>query len=222
MSAPAPAPGGRDTTLFYRACRLLCFGVVTPIFRMRAVRFGAVPAAGACIIVCNHQSYLDPVLVGLSLRGRAIHPIARLGLFRNPFFAWFIRSLNAIAIRENTGDRAAIRAGLERLAQGRVVLVFPEGSRTPDGSVQAFKRGALLMIGQSRCPVLPAAIEGAFEAWPRTRRFPRLWGQRVAVAFGRPIDHDALLADGPNAALTRLHDAVEGLREELRALLGTD
>jgi 1-acyl-sn-glycerol-3-phosphate acyltransferase len=196
--------------------------VATPFFRLRTLRFSAVPGSGPCIIVCNHQSYLDPVLIGLAMRGRAIHPIARLGLFKNPFFAWLIRALNAIPIRENTGDRAAIRAGLGRLAEGSVVLVFPEGSRTPDGSVQAFKRGALLMIGQSRCPVLPAAIEGAFEAWPRTRRFPRLWGQRVAVAFGRPIDHDELLADGPNAALQRLHDEVEGLRGELRGLLGKE
>lgn len=219
MSAPAATGRGPGWTLFYRFARASTTFFCTLFFRVRVVRPYAPPATGACIIVCNHQSFLDPILVGGALRDRAMHPIARLGLFKNRFFGSLIGALNSIPIRENTGDRAAIREGLKRLEQGAAVLIFPEGSRTPDGAVQTFKRGALLLIGQSGCPVLPAAVEGPFEAWPRDRKLPRLWGSRVAVAFGDPIDHDELLEDGPNAALERLQREVEALRAQLRVIL---
>ena len=108
---------------------------------------------------------------------------------------------------------------LRRLEGGRAVLIFPEGSRTTDGRVAPFKRGVAVLVKRSRCPVVPVALEGAYEAWPRSRRLPRWLGHRVAVMYGRPIPHDELMHGGADAALLRLHDEVEAMRLALRERL---
>jgi 1-acyl-sn-glycerol-3-phosphate acyltransferase len=82
--------------------------------------------------------------------------------------------------------------------------------------VDEFKRGAAVLVKRSQCPVVPVAIEGCFDTWPRTRRHPRLLGRRVAVMYGRAIPHDELMAEGPDAALVRLRREVDEMRRQLR------
>ena len=108
---------------------------------------------------------------------------------------------------------------LARLALGHPVVLFPEGSRSPDGAPLPFKRGVALLLKRSRCPVVPVAVEGCAEAFPKGARFPRLWGKRIAVMVGHPISHDELLKDGPDAALARLTGEIESMRLELRSKL---
>jgi len=180
-----------------------------------------VPFSGAVLIVANHQSYLDSGAVGIAVGPRHTDSVAREGLFKIPFFGPFIGWLHAFPVREDGGgDTRAIKETLARLENGRAVIIFPEGSRTHDGSVEEFKRGAAVIVKRSKCPVLPVAVEGAFDAWPRGTARPKLFGQRVAAAVGHPIPHDELLADGPDAALERLRREVDelrlGLREKMR------
>jgi 1-acyl-sn-glycerol-3-phosphate acyltransferase len=188
----------------------------TVFYRFR--RFGAhnIPAEGPCVIVANHQSHMDPPVIGAAIWNRQLTFVARAGLFKNAFFGWTLRSVNAIPIEE--GDRAeiaTIKKFIERLKQGEIVIVFPEGTRSTDGSLGEFKAGAALLIKRANCPVVPAAIEGAFDAFPRGQHLPTLLGQRVAIAFGEPIDPVELLADGSDAAMQRLKDEVESLRQSL-------
>lgn len=175
------------------------------------------PRDGACLLVSNHQSHLDPPLVAMASPRRHVHFVARVGLFKNSLFAKLIRSLNAIAIRQDAGDLAAIRQVLSRLELGAPVLMFPEGSRTPDGSLQEFKRGIGLLVKRAKCPVVPVAVEGCFDAWPRSQGLPTLFGKRVAVMIGTPIPHAELLRDGPDEALRKLAREIESLRLQLRA-----
>lgn len=176
------------------------------------------PKKGALLLICNHQSYLDPPAVGLCLH-RQFHPIARSGLFESARFAWLIRMLNAIPLREgDRADAAAMRMAIDLLKSGEVVLVFPEGSRTETGEIGEFKRGAGLLLKRSSCAVTPVAIDGAYEAWPRSRKRPKVFS-RVGVQVGAPIPHDELLKDGVDTALERLRTEVVQLRRELRLRL---
>lgn len=206
--------------LYFRFIWFATWLAVTLIYRLRVVHGRRVPHRGPLLVVANHQSHLDPPAIGLSLHYRHIVPIARMGLFKNRFFGWFIGMLNAIPINEKEGDATAIRKGVKELEAGRCILIFPEGSRSPDGRLQQFKRGAWLMISRAKCPVLPAAIEGAFEAWPRSRPFPSLWGRRVAVSFAEVIEPERLLAMGPDAGLAYIAARIDEARDEAAALAG--
>jgi len=217
-----PAPPRRKPALescVYWFCWSLCLLILTVVYRLR--RFGAdrMPRTGAVLVVANHQSHIDPTAVGMLATRRQMHFVARLGLFKFKPFGRLIAALNSVPIRENESDIVAIREVLSRLSAGHAVLIFPEGSRSPDGAMHEFKGGAALILKRSRCPVLPVAVEGAFDAFPRKRRLPRVLGQRVAVMAGPLIPHDELLQDGPGPALERLRREIDAMRLELRSRL---
>ena len=103
----------------------------------------------------------------------------------------------------------AMRKAIAELEQGRLVLIFPEGTRSPDGRMRAFKRGCWLLIQRARCDVLPAAVVGAHDIWPRGRGAPRLTPGPLgscAVMFGPVIRFDDL-----SAASRNMRDADKGL-----------
>ena len=214
-STPRYRPPSIWQRLFYRFVRTFTLALFKVLFGLKRRGMGRVPRQGALLLVCNHQSYLDPPAVGVSLP-RVMHPVARASLFDSPKFGWFIRMLNAIPIREDgQPDAAAIRLAIELLEQGRVVLVFPEGQRTNDGDIGEFKRGAGLLLRRSKCAVAPVAIVGAYRAWPRSRSKPKLF-RRIGVRIGEPIPHDELMEDGVDVALDRLRREVIALRNELQ------
>lgn len=214
-AAPPDSPARRAFYLVVRAVARLFFRLV---YRARWEGVEHVPVRGAAIIAANHESHLDPPLIGSGPR-RPMCFVARVGLFSFKPLGWFIAALNAVPIRQGEPDTAAIRAVLASLHAGRTVLIFPEGSRTHDGRTQPFARGITVLLKRAECPVVPAAIAGCFEAWPRSRRFPRLFGRRVAVVFGPPIPHAQLMKDGPDAALEIIRSRIEALREQARARL---
>ncbi len=207
------------SAIFFDACRGVFHLVFTILYRHRRLGLHHIPRTGPLLIVANHQSHFDPIAVGLLVAPRATHPIARIGLFKMRLFAWGIRSLNAIPIRLGEPDTAAIREALARLKSDAPVLIFPEGSRTFDGAVQPFQRGTLLLLRRAKCSVLPVAIEGAFDAWPRTRKYPRLFGHQIAIAAGPAIPADELLSLSSDDALKRLYEEVESLRQDCRSRL---
>lgn len=197
---------------FYRLCR----GVVRALFEVMygvRVRGGEhVPRRGGGLIVCNHESHLDPPLVGVAAPRRALVFIARSGLFRFKPFAWLIGSLGALPIRERESDVAAMKRALTLIDGGRLVLIFPEGTRSPDGELKDFKRGAWLLVSRAKCPVVPAAVSGAYENWPRDRKRPRLWGTPCTVTFGPVIEYSALEELKPDEGLAFLRERVAALR----------
>jgi 1-acyl-sn-glycerol-3-phosphate acyltransferase len=203
----------------YEVSRLLTAALMTLIYRFRAYGSRRIPRSGPLLLVANHQSFLDPPAIGLAVHTRQLDYIARIGLFHSRAFSRLLSFFNALPIREEGGDAAAIREILRRLEKGHALLIFPEGSRTEDGATQPFKRGVALLVKRARCPVVPVAVEGCFDAWPRWRRWPRLWNTRIAVAVGTPIAYDELMAQGPDAALDRLAVEIEQMRLVLRRQL---
>ncbi len=205
--------------VFYEICRAALAMGFALIFRVRVYHAPRVPASGALLLVANHQSNLDPPLIGFGICQRQIDYLAKIELFKVPGLAWLIEALNATPIREDSGDSGAIKEVLRRLADGHAVLIFPEGTRTPDGQIDQFKRGTALLFRRAECPVIPVAIEGCYETWPRGRALPRIFGRRVAVKFGDPIPVAELKALGADAALRMLRERIDEMRLQLRQSL---
>ena len=222
----APSPTGttgppREPLLdraIYRFGWYLCRALFRLFYRTRYEGGRALPDVGGCLLVCNHQSHLDPPLVGTCVENRSIHFIARVGLYKNPLFGWLITHMHTIPIREDAGDMAAIKEAIARIGKGQAVCIFAEGTRSPDGTLQPFKRGVALLLKKAKCPVVPVAIEGAHDVMPKGRSLPKLTG-RLGCKVGEPIPHDELLADGTDGALLRMAREVETLRLDLRAQL---
>lgn len=193
--------------------------VLIIFFRLKVQHGERMPRSGPVLYVLNHQSHLDPMIAGMATPVRHLNFIARSTLFSNKLFGWFISALNSVPVKQGSADMGAIRTALEQLEMGRMVLIFPEGSRTPDGAMHAFKRGAWLILSRGKPVVVPGAIEGGFDAWPRKRKFPILWGKRVMVRVGEPIPAETLLAMGPDKGIKHLRSVIEGMRLELAAEL---
>ncbi len=213
MSDVAPIKSPRIYSLVRFSARML----LRLLYRVRIEGEHRVPTEGPVLLVANHGSFLDPTVVGGTLRVRDTNFLARRSLFKGPL-GWLIRRLNSIPLEDNAGDVKAIRQVLERLGEGEPVLIFPEGARSYDGRLQPFRDGARLIIRRARCPVVPIAIEGAFETWPRTRAMPRFFGCRLAIEFGEPIPAERARADDGNELLERTIDRMRlKLRAEMRA-----
>lgn len=203
-------PGrSRLQVLWFDVCESLCRLTLKLCYRFRITGESLVPASGPCIFVSNHQSLLDPVLNGCAVVDRQLTAMARESLFRWKPFAWLMRSYGAIALKEEGGDTAAFKAALAELREGRCILIYPEGSRTPDGRVHDFMPGVALLIRRAQVPVVPMGIEGAFDVWRRGEKWPKLFG-RIEVEVGQPIPAEQLPRE-PGALLSLLREQVSEL-----------
>jgi 1-acyl-sn-glycerol-3-phosphate acyltransferase len=169
---------------WYRFSRFWCQAFFLTFCRGRVFGRQNVPLTGGVLLVCNHQSFLDPVLATLAL-ARECDYMARDTLFRHRIFRRLIQSLNAFPIKRATADIGAIKETLRRLKAGHLITVFPEGTRTADGAIGPMQPGPILIARKAGVPIVPTLIQGAFEAWPRHARWPR--PRPVSVAYGAPL-----------------------------------
>ncbi len=200
---------------FYELCRPPAQVLTSLLFHVRAYGQEQLPKSGGALLLSNHQSYMDPLLIGVAVRRRLTF-MAREPLFRNPFFGGLIRALGAFPVRQGAPDKSSIRQAIHLLESGRFVVLFPEGTRTWDGEVQPIRGGFRLLVRRANAPVIPVALQGAFEAWPRTRRLPR--PGRVRIRFGKailPKDIDGL---SDEEAALRLRTEIVSLLRSLQRL----
>ncbi len=170
--------------LWYDSLRVMCRIASVCVFRIRCYGREQVPREGGVLVVANHQSHLDPILIGLAI-DRRLNFLARQSLFRFAPFAWLLRSCDTIPLDRDGSGLGGLKETLRRLKREEMVLIFPEGTRTRDGAVGTIKPGFIPLARRSGVPLLPVGLDGAYQAWPRTRRFPRTG--RVALCIGRPI-----------------------------------
>lgn len=200
----------RRTALYY-CCQKVTRAAFATLFDATYYGVENVPASGGAIIAANHQSFLDPPLIGTPL-DRPVSYMAKSELFENPYFGWFIRNLHAFPVRQGKGDRAAIIETVDRLKSGHLLNMYPEGSRSEDGKIARFESGVSLIIRRAEVPVVPAAIEGSFGAWPKGQGLFR--PRPVKVMYGRPM----VLHHLPPTEVTRVLEArIREMFEELRA-----
>jgi 1-acyl-sn-glycerol-3-phosphate acyltransferase len=167
--------------VLYAVLKPLVFAVMRLAFRLAARGTEHVPARGAVLLVANHSSFLDPPLVG-AVAPRPLSFMAKAELFHVPLFGGLIRRLNARPVRREGADASALRPALRILQEGGVLLVFPEGTRGPEGTLRSPKPGAGMLAVLSGVMVVPVFIRGSGSAWPRGQRLPR--PAKVVVTFG--------------------------------------
>ncbi|MDK2972956.1 MAG: 1-acyl-sn-glycerol-3-phosphate acyltransferase [Candidatus Sumerlaeota bacterium] len=160
--------------------------------RLRIKGAHHLPKTGPVLIVANHSSNLDPPLVAVSFTQRRLRFLGKKELWNNRLFGWILTALGSLPVdRSAASDRGAIKASLECLKNGEPLLVFPEGTRTSDGTLQPFRDGpariALMVPGTL---IVPLRLHGAFEAWGRGTSFPK--PHRVTVVVGEPFDPSSL------------------------------
>lgn len=194
--------------------KVACFYTFTSLFSLRTTGGQHVPRTGPVLLLSNHQTFLDPVLVGLGIP-RYISWVARQTLRKNRFVAKLIESLGAIPIDHRGFSREGLQSTLDALNGGKCVGMFPEGERTHDGNLQSFRPGFSLLVKRTRAPIVPAGIAGAYAAWPRTQKFPRLAPlfmprsrRAIAVSIGKPIDPSRFEKMSREEMLDELRQAV--------------
>ena len=168
----------------YDLSRLLARLAGVVFFGIRCHGRHFVPDTGSALICANHQSVLDPVLVGLACSRRLTY-VARESLFRWAPFGRLLVWYDTIPIENRGIGIGGLKETLRRLKRGEMVLIFPEGTRSVDGAVARLQPGFLRLARRGQVPLVPVGIDGAFDAWPRSRRFPRR--AVVHIQFGEPI-----------------------------------
>ncbi len=196
-----PLRVGGDPWL-YAFARVLLVSVVRLYGRFRVTGAGNLPARGAAILVSNHPSDVDPILLAIALP-RTLHFMADVVQFRRGFVGPIIRRLGAFPINKGRPDPGAVRRALELLAEGQVIAVFAEGDLYRQREVAPFQRGVALLAARSGAPLIPAAIVGAEEIWDGSRAH-HPW---VELRVGPPVELDGLPPRGPGA-YARTADAV--------------
>jgi 1-acyl-sn-glycerol-3-phosphate acyltransferase len=170
------------------------------IHRERVIQTGPV------ILAVNHQSFFDPPLAG-NAADRPIYFLAKKSLMEVPILGWVLPKLNVIPVNIEGGDRSALKALIRILTAGECALVFPEGTRTPDGNLQPAQPGLGLVIAKTRAPVVPMRIFGAYDAWPIHGKI-RLW-KKITLVVGEPLHFsEAELSGGGKDLYARLSQRV--------------
>jgi cytidylate kinase len=149
-----------------------------------------VPRQGPLIVAGNHVSSADPVLVGAFLNkmlGRPLNWLGKRELVEAPVTGWMFRKAGIHPVDREAADLEAFRTAMRVLDAGHILAVFPEGSRSLDGTLQPVREGVGLLALRSGAPVLPVAVVDSDRAWPKGRRLPR-FGRSVTVRFGQPFD----------------------------------
>ncbi|NKB23488.1 MAG: 1-acyl-sn-glycerol-3-phosphate acyltransferase [Kiritimatiellae bacterium] len=175
----------RDTWAYFLTAGLLRIGL--KIWNRLSI-FGIenVPLHGGGIIVANHTSFLDPPVIGGGvLKRRGVHFLARGSLFSFPLGEWCLRQIQAIPIEREKGDIGALRKGLSVIKEGKLLALFPEGTRSPDGHFQEAKKGVGFLMAKAKIPIIPAYIDGTFQAYPKGGKWIR--PKKIKVYFGTPI-----------------------------------
>jgi 1-acyl-sn-glycerol-3-phosphate acyltransferase len=188
MAGWQPAPLCMERSLlkrlWYEFLHVFCRLMAVVLFRIRCEGRENVPKKGGALVLSNHQSNLDPVLIGLAC-DRRLNYLARETLFTFAPFRLLIQSLDAIPIDREGLGLAGLKETLRRLKRGELVLIFPEGTRTRDGEVAPLKPGFSALAQRANVPLLPVGIEGSFAAWPRWQPIPL--PATIHIHFGLPI-----------------------------------
>jgi len=150
----------------YKICATISAVIAKSVFFFKAHGSDNIPREGGCLLAMNHESYLDPPLAGISAP-RELFYLARKTLLHWPILGPLFPKLNVIPVDQERADRSALKTVIKQVKAGHCTVIFPEGTRTPDGKLLPAQPGVGLIIAKTRCPVVPARIFGAHQAFPR-------------------------------------------------------
>lgn len=170
--------------MVYKISRSIAKVIARFYFRVRVVGREHIPQTGPCLLVANHASFLDPFVIGAAAP-RTIHYITYAFFYYHPVCHWFCKRAHCIPIKKEGNDVSALKQTLRLLKQGEIVGIFPEGARSKDGKIGKTEPGTALIALKSNVPILPAGIQGTYEAFPKGAKFPK--PRQITISFGRPF-----------------------------------
>jgi len=191
-----PAPAAPRAPLAERVLRLVITAWVRVSYRFRVHGLPHVPAHGAAVLVCNHVSFIDGLLVGVAAR-RKVRFVMDHRIFRNRVLHWFFRTVGAIPIAPKSEDHAVREQAFARiaasLASGELLCIFPEGMITHTGRMNPFRPGIERILAATPVPVIPLALRGLWGSFfsrkdgPAMRKRPRRFRARIELRCGAPV-----------------------------------
>jgi 1-acyl-sn-glycerol-3-phosphate acyltransferase len=203
--------------IFYEIVRRAVYAVSYLWLRVRVEGKRNIPRRGPFILLMNHESFLDPMLVH-AVCPRQVFSMTKSTQFAKPVMRVLVSNLGGFPTRRYRVDPQTVRVALRFLAEGRGVGIFPEGERSWDGRLQPFRRGTIRFVLKAGVPVIPCGVVGAYDAWPRWDRFhwlrPFIHRPPVTVRFGEPLHfrrHDSR---------AEREEVLEGTMATIRAAIG--
>ena len=219
---PAPVPA---TGYFYWVTKVVLTPVLTLAFRPRVEGVHRVPRKGPAILACNHVSYLDWLFLPLVVRWRHISFLAKMEYFtgtglRGRWQRFFFTATGQVPVDRSGSDAssAALRTAARLLREGKLVGIFPEGSRSRDGRLNRGRTGLARVAAETGVPVIPCATVGVFELAPPGARLPR--PKKVGIRFGEPMTFPS--TDGRAATPDELRAWTDELMAEIQRLSGQE
>jgi 1-acyl-sn-glycerol-3-phosphate acyltransferase len=198
----------------YHAVRVAAWLVGVSIFQIRCKGRENYPRTGGALVCANHQSHIDAVLVGLSCN-RLLYYLARSTLFKFTPFARLIEWFNAIPIDRAGIGLGGLKATLRNLKKGNMVLIFPEGTRSPDGAMRPLKPGFCAVARRGKVPLVPVGLDGTYDAWPRNTSLPR--PAVIHMAVGEPISPELVASFDDDQLVAELERRIRACHEQCRA-----
>lgn len=188
----------------YRLFRSFFRAIFSFAYRWQVIGREHIPKEGPVILCANHISLWDPPLLGSGIE-RQVCFMAKEELFRIPVLSWFITQFGAFPVKRGAGDRAAIRSTLHILEQGKVLGIFPEGSRSKTGQIGQGQGGAAMFALKSQAEVVPVAIIGPYRLF-----------RPITIIYGKPIDLSAYREAKTNSETVK--SVTELIMAEIRSL----
>jgi 1-acyl-sn-glycerol-3-phosphate acyltransferase len=204
--------------VWYRTVQYATATFFAAIGGWRATGRQNVPAEGGVLLVSNHLSYLDVFVLGIPLH-RPLNYVARSTLFV-PGLSALMRSVGGFPIQRDGMGASGLKETLRRLRNGGIVTLFPEGTRSRDGSLGPLKPGIAVLVSRARVPVVPTGLAGTFEAWPRWRLFPL--PHPIRIHYGRAIYPEELEGLDSDAITSLVHDRLQESYDLARQALERD
>ncbi len=205
-----------QTNLVYKLSFLLTTVIYKVFYRLKVYGLENFPLDDDCatIVAPNHSSFLDPPAAGISCPCE-MHALGIDYLFKAPIIGWFLPRMNVHPVANDVTDSKIIRMIVSLLKEGRNVLIFPEGARSPDNQLLPFKRGVTVLAALTKCSITPTYIDGAYESWKRGNLFPKPWG-KISIVYGKPLywkDYESRFPSKREAEREMLKDLKDRIQE---------
>lgn len=203
--------------MLYELSRFIYHLIFILYFRWKVYGRENIPTGGGGIIAVNHASFLDPALVGVPVPGQIFY-VAKKELFAKPLVGWYLRKVNGIPLERGTPSVSILKKLIRLISNGHLVLMFPEGTRSLDGSLGKGQMGIGLLAAKARATIYPCFIAGSRESMPKGAKFFR--PSKIRIIFGKPVRYDDLYdAPGGSEVYTKISRAAMGEIEKLKLKL---
>ncbi len=205
--------------MFYWVLKYVLIGPIFKLlFRPKIEGLENVPTDGPVILCPNHLSFIDSLLVPLMIPRKVVF-LGKSDYF-GKWYSWFYRGVGVIPVHREGGAKgeSSLTAGVDQLAKGTIVAIYPEGTRSPDGRLYRGKTGPARMALRARCPIVPVGVYDTDKALPSGKYVPRL--HRISLRFGTPLDFSRY--DGKEGDRFVLRSITDEVMYELMLLTGQE